>query len=261
MRRRPPNPSAPARSGPRPKQRADVLLVDRALVESRSLAQALVREGRVFVGDKRVDTPGQLLAADAPLRLSEGRRYVSRGGDKMAGALAAFGLDVAGLVVLDVGASTGGFTDCVLQAGASRVYAVDVGRGQLDARLRDDKRVVSMERTNARTPFDLPERVDLIVADVSFISLRTVLPAVLSHLPPGGHLLAMVKPQFEAGRTKVGRGGVIRDPQTHGAVVGGFCLWAIRQGLRVLGVRPSPLTGDAGNREFFVLARVPRENA
>ena len=232
-----------------------MLLLDRALVESRSLAQALVREGRVFTGSTRVETPGQLLAADAPLRLSERPRYVSRGGDKLAGALAGFALDVAGMAVLDVGASTGGFTDCVLQAGARRVYAVDVGRGQLATRLRDDARVVSMERTNARDPFALPETVDLIVADVSFISLRTVLPGVMGHLRPGGHLLVLVKPQFEAGRAKVGRGGVVRDPKTHAGVVGGFCLWAIGRGLRLIGVRPSPLTGDAGNREFFVLAR------
>ena len=160
-----------------------------------------------------------------------------------------------GWVALDVGASTGGFTDCLLQRGAQRVYAVDVGRGQLAAKLRDEPRVVSMERTNARHGVELPESVDLLVADVSFISLRLVLAPTLVHVRPGGLALVLVKPQFEAGRREVGRGGVVSDPAIHARTVGGFCLWAIERGLQLLGIRESAPRGEAGNREFFVLLR------
>ena len=203
----------------------------------------------------RVEKPGQLLPADAEIRVAERPRYVSRGGDKLAGALADFALDVSGLAALDVGASTGGFTDCLLQAGARRVYAVDVGRAQLAERLRRDDRVHFREGLNARSPFDLPEPVDLVVADVSFISLRLALPSPLLHLRPGGTALVLVKPQFEAGRASVGAGGVVRDPAAHARAVGGFCVWAVGQGLRVLGVRASRLAGEKGNREFFVALR------
>ena len=236
--------------------RADQLLVERGLAVSREQARALLLAGEVFSGSQRIERSGQQIRADTPLRVRERPRFVGRGGEKLAGAIAAFGLEVRGLVALDVGASTGGFIDCLLQAGASRVYGVDVGHGQLAAKLRDDSRVVSMEGVNAREPFPLPEPVDLVVADVSFISLRLVLPAALAHLRAGGRALVLVKPQFEAGREQVGRGGVVRDAAVHAQVVGGLCLWAIEQGLRLEGVRPSPIEGGEGNREFFALLRV-----
>ncbi|MEX2430287.1 MAG: TlyA family RNA methyltransferase [Dehalococcoidia bacterium] len=238
-----------------PSVRADQLLVSQGLAGSRERARALILAGVVFHGTQRVEKAGQPVREDTQLRVEQGPRYVSRGGEKLEGALQAFGLDVIGTVVLDVGSSTGGFTDCLLQHGAMKVYAVDAGTNQLAARLRADSRVVSMEQTNMRHGIELPEHVDLIVADVSFISLRLVLPPALRHLKPGGSALLLVKPQFEAGRQQVGKGGVIRDPQVHAGVVGGFCLWAIGQGLQPLGVRPSIIQGDAGNREFFVLLR------
>lgn len=197
------------------------------------------------------------MPADADVRVTPAPRYVGRGGEKLDAALAAFGLDVRGLVALDVGASTGGFTDCLLQHGAARVYAVDVGRGQLASRLAADPRVVAMERTNARRPFPLPEPVDLLVADVSFISLRLVLPPSVAHLGPGAWVLALVKPQFEVPSALVGAGGVVRDPSVWAQAVGGFCVWSIGQGLQLVGVRPSVLQGDKGNQEFFVLLRRP----
>ncbi|MEK9659442.1 MAG: TlyA family RNA methyltransferase [Chloroflexota bacterium] len=237
------------------KARADQMLVERGMATSREQARALLLGGEVFSGSQRIERPGQQLPADTPLRVRERPRFVGRGGEKLAGALAAFGIEVRGLVALDVGASTGGFVDCLLQAGARGVYGVDVGHGQLAAKLRDDPRVVSMEGVNARHPFPLPAPVDLLVADVSFISLRLVLPAALEHLSPGGFALVLVKPQFEAGREQVGRGGIVREPVTHAAVVGELCLWAIAQGLRLGGVRPSPIEGSDGNLEFFVLMR------
>ncbi|MBM3940748.1 MAG: TlyA family RNA methyltransferase [SAR202 cluster bacterium] len=238
-----------------PVERVDVLLTERGMAETRAKAQALVRAGRVFSGEQRVDTVARRLPADAPLRVGLGPRFVSRGGEKMAGALDALGLATNGMVALDLGASTGGFTDCLLQRGAARVYAVDVGRGQLDARLRGDPRVVVMERVNAREGFDLPEPMDLLVADVSFISLHLVLRPALRHLRPGAHLLVLVKPQFEAGKKQVGAGGIVADPRIHAQVVGDFCLWAIARGLRVGGVRPSVIEGGSGNQEYFVLLR------
>ncbi len=247
-----PRPAIPKRV---PKVRADRLLTERGLVGSREDGHASILAGEVFAGGQRVEKAGQLLLADVELRVASRPRFVGRGGEKLDGAIDALGLDPQGWTALDVGASTGGFTDCLLQRGAVRVYAVDVGRGQLAERLRGDARVVSMERTNARRPFDLPEEVDLLVADVSFISLRLVLPPSLAHLRAGGLGLVLVKPQFEAGRGEVPRGGVVRDPAVHARTVGAFCLWAIGEGLQLLGVRPSPLEGDAGNREFFVLLR------
>ncbi len=242
------------------KARVDSMLVAQGLAGSRARALALVLAGRVYVGDHRVEKPGSQLASDTLLRLEEGPRYVGRGGLKLAGALDELRLDVAGVVALDVGASTGGFTDCLLQRGARRVYAIDVGYGQLATTLREDARVVSRERTNARFPYSLPGPVGLVVADVSFISLRLVLPPSLEHLAPGGHALALVKPQFEAGRGRVGRGGVVRDPAVHAQVVGAFCTWAIDRGLRLRGVRASALEGDRGNREFFVLLQKPGDS-
>ncbi len=238
------------------RERADVLLVSRGLAPSREAARAVILAGEALLPNGRVEKPGQLLPADADVRLTERRRFVSRGGDKLAGALEDFGLDVRGLTALDVGASTGGFTDCLLQWGARRVYAVDVGRGQLAERLRRDDRVWSREGLNTREPFDLPEPVDLVVADVSFISLRLALPPALRHLRRPGLAVVLVKPQFEAGKDAVGARGVVRSPTTHARVVGSFCLWAIGEGMQLLGVRPSRLTGDAGNREFFVALRV-----
>ena len=181
--------------------------------------------------------------------------YVSRGGMKLDGALDAFALKADGMTCLDVGASTGGFTDCLLQRGASRVYAVDVGYGQLAWSLRQDDRVTVMERRNARYPLEIDEPISLAVADVSFISLRLVLPSIIAVLRPGGIILALVKPQFEAGRQEVGRGGVVKSQAARAGAIGDVALWAIENGLRVLGVRESVLTGPKGNREYFLLLR------
>lgn len=235
------------------RSRIDVAMVDRGLAPTREKAQALLMAGSVTVDGRPVTKPGTAVAAGAGIDVRAPLRYVGRGGEKMAGALDAFGIDPAGAVVLDVGASTGGFTDCLLQRGAARAYAVDVGRGQLAHKLRQDARVTSYEGVNARNPFPLPEPVDLAVADVSFISLRLVLPQMAAHVRPGGRMLALVKPQFEAEREAVGRGGIVRDARTHAAVVGGFAQWAIGQGHRLRGIAPSPITGGDGNREFFVL--------
>ena len=241
---------------PQTKVRLDRLLVSRGLAESRERAQALVMAGAVLVGDRTVDKPGTAVPADAPLTLKERLPYVGRGGVKLASALDTFHLPVAGQVALDVGASTGGFTDCLLQRGAQRVYALDVGYGQLDYRLRADPQVVVMEQVNAHYPFSLPEPVGLASVDVSFISLTRVLLSMAEHLRPGGHIVALVKPQFEVKRQEVGRGGVVREPQLHAKAVGKVLLWAVAHGLRMRGVTPSPVTGDAGNREFFLLLQV-----
>ena len=239
------------------RKRADVLLLERGLAESREQAQTLIMEGLVFTPAGRVLKPSSLLADTDSLEVRGRLPYVSRGGLKLAHALDAFGLSVAGMVALDVGASTGGFTDCLLQRGASKVYAVDVGHGQLHQKLRQDPRVVVMEKVNARYPLDLPEPVDLVTIDVSFISLTLVIPPVSAHLKTGRQLMALVKPQFEARREEAGRGGVIRDPEVHARVLGRMLLWAVDQGWRVRGVEPSPVLGDAGNREFLVLLRKP----
>jgi 23S rRNA (cytidine1920-2'-O)/16S rRNA (cytidine1409-2'-O)-methyltransferase len=201
--------------------------------------------------------PSALIREDAELSVAQRQRYVGRGGLKLEGALERFQLEVTGRVVADIGASTGGFTDCLLQSGAAKVYAVDVGYGQLDYKLRQDPRVVVMERVNARYAVELPERVDLATIDVSFISLEKVLPTVAALVRGGGHILAMVKPQFEAGREQVGRGGVVRDPLVHASVLGRFILWAVDHGLRLEGVCASPVVGSDGNREFFVLLWKP----
>lgn len=239
------------------RQRLDQLLVDRGLVESRTRAQALVLAGKVGVGEgdaaRRDRKPGDLLAADTPIAIAESEPYVSRGGHKLAAALDAFSIDPAGLVCLDVGASTGGFTDVLLQRGANRVYALDVGRGQLAASLRLDPRVVSMERTNARelTSSTLPEPVALATIDVSFISLGLVLGAVAATLVRGGHIVALVKPQFEAGRGRTDH-GVVHDPAIHREVLERTVERAQAAGLGTRDVIASPLTGPEGNREFLV---------
>lgn len=233
------------------KRRLDVLLVERGLAESRERAQSLIRAGAVLVDDQPVDKPGTRVPSNAVLRLRETLPYVSRGGLKLQAALDTFGIDVTGLVAVDVGASTGGFTDCLLQRGAARVYAVDVGYGQLAWSLRQDPRVVVMERTNVRYLEALPEPVDLATVDVSFISLELVLPAVMRLLKPGGRVIALIKPQFEAGREQVGKGGVVRDPTVHRAVLHRVLTWAAERGLILRGLMRSPLEGPAGNVEFL----------
>jgi 23S rRNA (cytidine1920-2'-O)/16S rRNA (cytidine1409-2'-O)-methyltransferase len=237
------------------KVRADVLLQQRGLVESRTKAQALILAGSVVAGDHRVEKPGQLLDDGIALRLKEQLKYVSRGGHKLEAALDHFGLSPQGLVCADLGASTGGFTDVLLQRGASKVYAVDVGYGQLHPKLRGDPRVQVHERVNARelSPDLLGERCSAAVADLSFISLRLVLPALVSVLhPKGAWICVLVKPQFEAGRKEVGKGGVVRDPEVHRRVVDEIGQELQKLGVRLLGSVESPLEGPAGNREFLV---------
>lgn len=240
------------------KQRVDQMLVDRGLAESRTRAQALILAGVVYVGDRRVDKAGQSLAEDADL-IVKGRDHpwVSRGGVKLAKGLAHFDWDVTGCVALDVGASTGGFTDVLLTNGADRVYAVDVGHGQLAWKLRQDPRVVVLERVNARqlSADQVPESVDLVVCDASFISLSKVLETPLKFAKPGARLLALIKPQFEAGPGEVGKGGVVRDPAVHERVCAQMCDWLTDvQGWTVHGVIESPIRGPEGNIEFLVAA-------
>lgn len=239
------------------KRRADVLLAERGLAESREQAQVMIMEGLVFAPSGRVAKASSTLPEDAPLEVRGRLPYVSRGGLKLAGALDAFGLAVEGKNALDVGASAGGFTDCLLQRGARHVYAVDVGHGQLHHRLRQDPRVTVREKTNARHSFHLPESVDIVVIDVSFISLSLVIPPALDHLHGGGQVVALVKPQFEAPREQVGRGGIVKDPKVHAAVLGRMVIWATEQRLRLRGMCPSPILGDKGNREFFLLLQKP----
>lgn len=234
------------------KERIDLALVRRGLAESREKARALVMAGQVLAGDRVLDKPGALVPTDAPLLLREQAPYVSRGGIKLAHALDTFALDVRDKVALDVGAATGGFTDCLLQRGARKVYAVDVGYGQMDLGLRQDPRVVLMERVNIRYLARLPEAPDLATIDVSFISLEKVIPPVAKLLDQEGFILALVKPQFEAGREQVKRGGVVRDPAVHRAVLERLCAWALDQGLTIRGLTASPILGPAGNREFFL---------
>jgi 23S rRNA (cytidine1920-2'-O)/16S rRNA (cytidine1409-2'-O)-methyltransferase len=233
------------------KERLDLLLVEQGLVETRQQAQKLIMAGQVTVGERVVDKPGTRVAVDAALGVQEGLPFASRGGLKLAAALDAFGLDVRGWVVADVGASTGGFTDCLLQRGADRIYAIDVGYGQLAWKLRQDPRVVVMERTNARYLDSLPEQVDLVTIDVSFISLKLILPSAMGWLRPAGQIVALIKPQFEAGREQVGKGGVVRDPAIHRRVLVDLSGWAAAEGLALAGMIRSPITGPAGNVEFL----------
>jgi 23S rRNA (cytidine1920-2'-O)/16S rRNA (cytidine1409-2'-O)-methyltransferase len=237
--------------------RLDKLLVERGLVKSRQRAAALVLAGKVLVESQKALKAGQLVSREATLEvLEEGETFVSRGGVKLAGALEAFSLEVAGLVAMDVGASTGGFTDCLLRRGARRVYAVDVGYGQLAWHLRQDSRVVVLERCNIRylTREQVSEPVDLAVIDISFISLKKVIPKVLEYLKIRSRLLALIKPQFEVGRGQVGKGGVVRDPKLHRQVVGDLEAFCRDQGMEVEGVVESNLLGPKGNREFFISA-------
>ena len=234
--------------------RIDRVLVERGLVESREQAVRLILAGEVLVDGKRVDKAGALVAREASVEVQGRTPFVGRGGEKLAHALDAFQMKVAGRVCLDVGASTGGFTDCLLQRGAARVYAVDVGTGQLDVRLCKDPRVVVMEKTNARAldPRIFGEQPTLAVIDVSFISLEKILPSVFGVLAPRGEVVALVKPQFEVGREAVGKGGVVRDPALHRQAVARLARYAVLRGWHVLGVTASPLRGPKGNREFFL---------
>ena len=266
------------------KRRLDTLLVDRGLAESPEKAQALVMAGVVRVNERPAPKPGVMVSDDVSVDVAEGPRFVSRGGEKLDHALETFGIDVSGFVAVDVGSSTGGFTDCLLGRGASRVYAIDVGRGQLDYKLRQDPRVVVMEGVNARD-LSLAERVDFAVVDVAFISLRRVLPAVarvveplpspvgLKADPPGewvadsvdggraeagpaaGTIVALFKPQFEAAKEEVPRGGVIKAPLMHATLIGRFVRWCTDNGFRVLSMTASPILGAEGNREFLFWLR------
>ena len=240
------------------KLRADQMLVDRGLAESRARAQALILAGLAFSGERKIDKAGQMLAEDAPLEVrGKDHPWVSRGGIKLAHALDHFGWDVTGVIALDVGASTGGFTDVLLQRGAARVFAVDVGTNQLAWRLRQDPRVVVHERTNARylTGEVVTEPVDLIVCDASFISLAKVLDRALDTAKPGGRLIALIKPQFEAARAEIGKGGVVRDSEVHARVCAAAADWLRSRGWTIDGVEPSPITGPEGNVEFLIAAR------
>jgi 23S rRNA (cytidine1920-2'-O)/16S rRNA (cytidine1409-2'-O)-methyltransferase len=239
-----------------PKIRADLALVERGLAESRTRAQALILAGLVFTGEKRVEKAGDSLAADAPLKLrGQDHPWVSRGGLKLDYALEELGIDVADTVAIDVGASTGGFTDVLLSRGAARVYAVDVGHGQLAWRLRNDERVVVLEKTNARYLINehIPEAVDVIVCDASFIGLQVVLPAAISFAETGARLIALIKPQFEVGKSEVGKKGVVRDPALHEAVCTRIRSWVDSlPGWQVTGLAESPITGPEGNKEFLI---------
>jgi 23S rRNA (cytidine1920-2'-O)/16S rRNA (cytidine1409-2'-O)-methyltransferase len=237
------------------KSRADQLLVDRALAESRTRAQALILAGLVFSGDRRIDKPGQLLPGDAPIEVrGRDHPWVSRGGIKLAHGLDHFGWDVTGAVAIDVGSSTGGFTDVLLTRGAARVYAVDSGTNQLAWKLRQDSRVVVLEQLSARLlkAAHISEPVDLIVCDASFIGIAKVLEVPLAFAKPVARLLALIKPQFEAGRDEVGKGGVVRDPEVHARVCNEVATWFESQGWRVKGVVQSPITGPEGNIEFLI---------
>ena len=241
-----------------PKIRADVLLTQRGLAPSRSRAQALILAGKVYSGERRVEKSGETLDDGAPIEVREpDHPFVSRGGVKLAGALDALDYDPAGRSIADFGASTGGFTDCLLQRGAVRVFAIDVGYGQLHNRLRQDERVVVMERTNARylKQGDLPEAVDLVVIDASFIGLEKLLPAARALLKPDGDVIALVKPQFQVGQDKVGKGGVVRDTEVRRVAIASAVSAAERLGFQMLAQSDSVITGPKGNQETFIWLR------
>ncbi len=245
---------------PKPKKiRLDTLLVERGLVESRARAQALIMAGQVFSGEARLDKAGKQVPADLAVELrGQDHPWVSRGGLKLAHGLDVFGVDPSGWTCLDIGASTGGFTDVLLHHGAAKVYAVDVGHGQLAWKLRNDERVVVLERCNARylTDEQVSDPIDLLVCDASFIGLRTVLPAGMSLVRPGGALIALIKPQFEVGRREVGKGGVVRDSALHERVCAEMRFWLDDQAeWQAVDVTPSPITGPEGNREFLIHGR------
>jgi 23S rRNA (cytidine1920-2'-O)/16S rRNA (cytidine1409-2'-O)-methyltransferase len=234
------------------KERLDVLVAARGLARSREFGQRLIMAGEVLVDGQPVTKPGTRVPVGAEISVVERPPYVSRGGEKLAAALDRFAIDPKGWICADVGASTGGFTDCLLQAGAAKVYAIDVGYGQLAWPIRQDARVVVIERENARYLHSLPEVVDFVSIDVSFISLRLILPVVEGWLSPAGQVVALVKPQFEAGRDAVGKGGVVKDPETHTQVLRDVIAFACESGFHVHGLIPSPLKGPAGNIEFLL---------
>jgi 23S rRNA (cytidine1920-2'-O)/16S rRNA (cytidine1409-2'-O)-methyltransferase len=240
------------------KSRLDLILVERKLVQSRERAKAMIMAGKVLVDDLLVDKPGTMIGEDAQIQLKgDDIAFVSRGGIKLEGALTDFNVDVAGLVCLDAGASTGGFTDCLLAHGAKKVFAVDVGYGQLAWKLRQDNRVVVIERTNIRNMEQdaLPCLIDLVTIDVSFISLKIIVPSVAKFLNNNGSILALIKPQFEVGREKVGKGGVVKDPVLHQQIIGDLSDFFEKIGFISCGVFSSSILGPKGNREFFILLR------
>ena len=241
-----------------PKQRLDNLLVTRGLAENKSKARAMIMAGEVTVAGKTISKPGSLVEEDASLEVAKKLLYVSRGGIKLAHAFGEFKLNVTSFTAMDIGASTGGFTDCLLQRGAKRVYAIDVGYGQLDYKLRQDSRVVVMERVNAHYPFSLPEKVNMATMDLSFISVTKVIPNIIGHLIQPGYIIVLLKPQFEAERQEVGKGGIVKDPQVHARVLGRFIVWAVDHDLRLSGLVASPILGAEGNKEFLILL-TPRQ--
>ncbi|GIK38251.1 MAG: TlyA family rRNA (cytidine-2'-O)-methyltransferase [Chloroflexota bacterium] len=232
--------------------RLDVLLAEKGVVESRNRAQALIMAGKVRVDGQVMTKPGVQVPGEAAIIIEQDLPYVSRGGLKLAAALDEFTVDPIHAICADVGASTGGFTDVLLQRGAARIYAIDVGYGQLDWKLRQDERVVVMERTNARYLEALPEPVNLVTIDASFISLKLILPVVKKWLTTPGLVVALIKPQFEAGQSQVGKGGVVRDRMIHRQVLANMAEFAVNTGFKVLGLALSPITGPAGNHEFFL---------
>ncbi len=240
------------------KRRVDMLLVERGLVPTRTRAQSSIMAGLVYCGDRRIGKSGETVDSDAPLEVrGKEHPWASRGGLKLEHALDTFGLDVTDAICVDIGASTGGFTDVLLTRGAGKVFAVDVGKGQLDWKLRQDERVVVLEETNARyiTKEDIPDPIDLVTCDVSFIGLEKVLPAGMALCHAGSVLVALIKPQFQAGPDQVSKGGIVRDPKIHDAVCEQVSQWINAQpGWRVLGVTASPITGAKGNREFLIAA-------
>lgn len=248
MRRGKPGNASPGRK----RSRLDNLLVERGLVDTREKARRMIMAGMVQVAGHEASKPGMPVERDAQVEIKAKLPYVSRGGLKLEAALDEFGIEPVGAIVADIGASTGGFTDCLLQRGAGKVYAIDVGYGQLAWTLRQDARVVVMERVNIRYLNELPEKVDLVTIDVSFISLKLVVPAAVQLLQPEGLIVALIKPQFEAGREQIGKGGIVRDPDVHRQVLDTILRWGITQRLEPFDLIPSPIRGPAGNVEFLV---------
>lgn len=244
------------------KQRLDIAVFNRGLAPSREKARGMIMAGEVLVNGEMIDKAGTRVTEADSIEIKTKPRFVSRGGEKLAGALNDFLYDPTGMVCADVGASTGGFTDCLLQNGAARVYAIDVGYGQLNYSLRQDNRVIVVERTNARYLESLPELIDLAVVDASFISLKLLIPVMAGWLIPEGDIIALIKPQFEAGKSDVGKGGVVRDTATHARVLQEIASFSINQGWAVKGLTVSPLKGPAGNTEFLMwLARGAKETS
>ncbi len=227
--------------------------MDLGLTETRGKAQALIMAGRVYVNHQKAYKSGQQTASDAEVYIKKRPDYVSRGGTKLSHALRRFDIHTSGLTALDIGASTGGFTDCLLQNDAAMVYALDVGHGQMDYRLRTDPRVHVIEKVNAHYPFDLPHKIDIAVVDVSFISITKVIPNIKEHLNPNAPIVSLIKPQFEACKNEIGKKGIIKDPSVHSKVLGRISKWAIGQKIRIRNLITSPILGNSGNKEFFML--------